>query len=112
MLIALVLLHSSSGLVAAEEAVFVEKDTAHCVREIGNKWTGKEGTVTCGGTGNFLVAGKALGAGDFQIRARLSLERDHDRTRTDARNNTMQHPDDIQRVGADVKKKLVGQGEW
>ncbi len=35
----------------------------------------KQGALVCGGTGNFLVAGKAVGAGDFQVRARLSLER-------------------------------------
>ena len=60
---------------AAEEAVFVEKGNAGSVREIGNKWTCKEGSLVCGGTGSFLVAGKAVGTGDFQIRARLSLER-------------------------------------
>ena len=60
-------------LCAAEEAVFVEKGNARSVREIGNKWTCKEGALVCGGMGNFLVAGKAVGAGDFRIRARLSL---------------------------------------
>jgi len=59
---------------AATEAVFVEKGSARSVREIGNAWTEKRGTIECGGTGNFLVAGKAVGAGDFRIHARLSLE--------------------------------------
>ena len=57
------------------EVVFVHNGQARSVREIGDKWTTKEGALVCGGTGNFLVAGKALGAGDFRIRARLSLER-------------------------------------
>ena len=59
---------------ATEEAVFVDKGKALGVREIGDKWTCKEGSLVCGGPGNFLVAGKAIGAGDFRIRARLSVE--------------------------------------
>jgi len=75
MLVALLLLPSSSELVAAEEAVFVEKGNARLVREIGAKWMQKDGALVCGGTGNYLVTEKAVGAGDFRIRARLSLER-------------------------------------
>ena len=60
---------------AAEETAFVEEGNAHDVREIGNQWTCKEGSLVCGGVNNFLVAGKAVGVGDFRIRARLSLER-------------------------------------
>jgi len=59
----------------ADEAVFVAKGDARSVREIGKRWTRKEGALVCGGMDNFLVAGKAVGAGDFQIRARLSLHR-------------------------------------
>ena len=69
------LLLAYNGALAADEAVFVKKVSARSVREIGSKWTCKEGSLVCGGTGNFLVAGKAVGAGDFQVRARLSLER-------------------------------------
>ncbi len=60
---------------AKEAAVFVEKGNARSVREIGSKWTRGEGFLECGGTGNYLVAGEAVGGGDFQIRARLSLDR-------------------------------------
>ncbi len=59
---------------ATEEAVFVDKGKALGVREIGDKWTCKEGSLVCGGPDNVLVAGKAIGAGDFRIRARLSVE--------------------------------------
>lgn len=40
----------------AEEAVFVAKGNARLVREIGNKWTCKEGAPARGGTGSFPVA--------------------------------------------------------
>jgi hypothetical protein len=74
-ILALALLPFPGGFVAAEEAVFVETGSARSVREIGGQWTGREGALVGGGAGSFLVAGKALGAGDFRIRARLSLER-------------------------------------
>lgn len=66
---------AADDVAAAEEAVFVAKGNARSVREIGNRWTCREGSLVCGGTGNLLVAGKAVKAGDFQVRARLSLER-------------------------------------
>jgi len=68
---AITVLLAQSSTFAAEEAVFVETGNARSVHEIGNQWTCKEGFLVCGGTGNFLAAGKALGAGDFRIRARL-----------------------------------------
>jgi len=71
----LALLLAQGGALAADEAVIVEQGNARSVREIGNRWTCKEGSLVCGGTGNFLVAEKAVGAGDFRIRARLSLQR-------------------------------------
>ena len=78
--LALLLVVQSGTIVADDvsqvsEVVFVQEGNARSVRVIGNKWTSKEGALVCGGTGNLLVAGKALGAGDFRIRARLSLER-------------------------------------
>ncbi len=74
------LLVNGSTVAAADasrgsEVVFIQNGQARSVREIGDKWTSKEGALVCGGTGNFLVAGKAVGAGDFHVRARLSLER-------------------------------------
>jgi len=75
MLLALGLLPSARGLVAAEEAVFIEKGNVCAVRELGVKWTRKDDTLVCGGMGNFLIASKAVGVGDFRIRARLSLQR-------------------------------------
>lgn len=65
----------ANASVAAEEAVFVEKGNARSVREIGNKWTSEKGSLVCSGKGNCLIAAKAVGAGDFQVRARLSLDR-------------------------------------
>ena len=78
--VTLALLLVQSSTIAADdagrenEAVFVQEGNTRSAREIGNKWTSKDGTLVCSGTGNFLVAGKAVGAGDFRIRARLSLE--------------------------------------
>ena len=69
------MLWAYSGALAADEFVFVEKGNARGVREIGHKWTCQEGALTCSGEGNYLIAGKAVGVGDFQIRARLSLAR-------------------------------------
>jgi hypothetical protein len=59
------LLLAYNGALAADEAVFVERGNAGSVREIGKRWIFREGFLVCGGTGNFLVAGKAVGAGDF-----------------------------------------------
>jgi hypothetical protein len=69
------LLSAYNGALGADKAVFVEKGKARSVREIGDRWTVKEGSLVCVGMGNYLVAGKAIGTGDFQVRARLSLER-------------------------------------
>jgi len=52
------LLSAYNGALAADEAVFVEKGNARSVREIGKRWVFKEGSLVCGGTGNFLIAGK------------------------------------------------------
>ena len=60
---------------AAEKMVFVEDGQPKLVRPQGLGWTSQDGALACGGTGNFLVAGKAVGTGDFHIRARLSLDR-------------------------------------
>ena len=51
---------AADDVAAADEAVFVERGSARSVREIGSKWTCKEGALVCGGTGNFLVAGKTI----------------------------------------------------
>lgn len=69
------LLSAYNGALAADEAVFIEKGNARSVREMGSKWTCKEGSLVCGGMGNFLLGRKAVAAGDFRIRARLSLQR-------------------------------------
>jgi hypothetical protein len=75
MLATLVVLLSPGGLVAAEEAVLVEKGAACSVRDIGAEWMQKDGVLVGSDVDNFLVAGKVAGAGEFGIRARLSLER-------------------------------------
>lgn len=59
---------------AADEAVFVEKGKAIAIRQVGAKWEEEDGGLLCGGKDNYLVAGKAVGEGDFTIRARVSLE--------------------------------------
>ena len=55
------------------EVAFVEKGAAKLVREVGAKWKQAEGVLECGGVNNFLYAGKALGSGDFHIKARLAI---------------------------------------
>ena len=61
--------------VCAEQMAFVERGKAKAVRTIGNAWTRGKGCLECAGTGNFLLATRALGAGDFAVRVRLSLAR-------------------------------------
>ena len=43
--------------------------------EVGRRWAAKQGFLECSGLHNFLVADRTLAAGDFRIRARLSLEK-------------------------------------
>ncbi len=56
-----------------EEAVFAEKGAPRLVREVGAAWKRGEGFLECGGVNNLLLAGKALGPGDFHVRARLAV---------------------------------------
>ena len=58
----------------SEKAVFVEQGVAKLVREVGKAWEKGEGYLACSGRDNFLVAGKVIGAGDFHVNARLSLD--------------------------------------
>jgi len=58
---------------ATGEVAFAEKGVAKLVREIGAKWKQGEGFIECQGAGNLLYAGKALGPGDFHVRARLAI---------------------------------------
>ncbi|HUT35951.1 MAG TPA: sialidase family protein [Planctomycetota bacterium] len=58
---------------AGGEVAFVEKGAAKLVREVGAKWKQAEGALECGGVSNFLYAGKALGPGDFHVKARLAI---------------------------------------
>ncbi len=60
--------------IAAEEAVFVAGGKARSVQEVGKKWTADEDALLCSGTGNLLVADRALGPGDFEVRARLAIK--------------------------------------
>ena len=64
-----------SAEATAEARSFVEKGRAVAIREVGRKWTAKQGYLECFGLHNFLVADRTLGAGDFCIHARLSLEK-------------------------------------
>ncbi len=58
----------------AEDVTFVAGGESRLVRAIGAAWTPREDALQCGGTGNYLIAGRAIASGDFTIRARLSLE--------------------------------------
>ncbi len=57
----------------AGEVAFVEKGVPKLVREVGAEWKQGEGFLECGGVNNFLYAGKALGPGDFRVKARLAI---------------------------------------
>jgi len=61
------------AMVFGSEVAFIEKGAAKLVREVGAKWKQGEGVLECGGVNNFLYAGKALGPGDFHVRARLAI---------------------------------------
>jgi len=58
---------------APPETVFVEDGQPKLVREDGKAWEAGEGYVQCSGQGNFLFAGRAIGAGDFHVRVELAL---------------------------------------
>jgi len=68
-----ILLALSCLAACAGEAVLVENGVPKAVRQDGKAWTQGNGYLECGGTGNYLMAERSLGAGDFRIRARLSL---------------------------------------
>ncbi len=66
------LMAMSTAVVVAEVAtpadtiVFVDKGQSELVRTEGTDWKSTGGALVCGGTGNFLVAGKALGRAIFR----------------------------------------------
>ncbi len=53
--------------------MFVADGQPVLIREEGKAWTRGDGYLECGGVGNILWAGQALGAGDFTIRASLTI---------------------------------------
>ena len=57
-----------------EKVTFVENGQAKLVHQIGKEWQSTNGYLECSGTGNFLYADQSLGAGDFHIHVRLSLQ--------------------------------------
>jgi len=62
--------------VPAEETESVVSDgTATAVRYVGEAWEAAESGLSAEGTGRILYSKKGLGAGDFHITARLTLER-------------------------------------
>jgi hypothetical protein len=54
------LLSVYNGALAMDETVFVEKGNARSVREIGDRWICKEGSLVCGGTGSFFESSVCL----------------------------------------------------
>ena len=59
--------------VVGGDVLFVDHGIPTLVRVEGKPWARREGTIECGGLNNYLYAGKALGAGDFHIKARLTI---------------------------------------
>ncbi len=66
-------LHATVCLAA--DAVFVKQGEPLAVVEAGQPWRHGPGWLENSGTGKFLYAAKQLGAGDFKITARFSLEK-------------------------------------
>ncbi len=54
-------------------AVFVDDGDLKLVREEGEQWRAGDGYVECQGVNNILWAGNAIGAGDFHVRAELTI---------------------------------------
>ncbi len=67
--------HSGS---TTDRAEFVKQGNADAVYQIGARWKKEDGALVLTGEGNFLYAGWDIGAGDFRITARLSLDRLND----------------------------------
>ena len=59
---------------AAPRTVFVEAGREKLVTHKGAAWASADGTLTCGGTDNYLYAGKAIGSADVRIRAKLTID--------------------------------------
>ena len=63
------------SLFAADNLAVVQDGKPLAVRHVGAAWEEAADGLAAEGTGRFLYAGKNLGTGDFQIAARLKLER-------------------------------------
>ncbi len=64
-----------SGAEPADAVSFVAEGRALSVVESGAAWQSHEGRLRCSGQGNYLWAGKELGAGDFAVTAVLCLQK-------------------------------------
>jgi len=62
-----------SEAASAAHAVFIEDGKPKDVIVVGKKWKAGPGYIECGGVKNHLFAGKALGAGDVHVKARIAL---------------------------------------
>jgi len=60
---------------AATRTVFVEAGRAKLVTHKGAAWASADGKLTCGGTDNYLSAGRAIGPADVHIRATLTIDK-------------------------------------
>ena len=60
---------------AAETAVFVENGEPVAVEEVGGKWQRAPGYLSQSGYRRYLCAGRAVGAGDVSVKARLALQK-------------------------------------
>ena len=71
--LSLALLQLQAAAQDPPKTVFVEDGVPKLVREEGAAWQTEDGCIECTGTGNLLYAGRAIGAGDFHIYAKLAL---------------------------------------
>jgi len=69
----LTVLHAPAAFAQAQAVVFLASGVPQLVREEGEAWKRGDGFLECGGVNNYLWAGKSLGAGDFHVKARLTV---------------------------------------
>ena len=63
----------AAATVQAEAVAFIRDGKPLLIRALGDEWAAADGAVRGSGTRTVLLAGRAIGGGDFHIRARLRI---------------------------------------
>lgn len=74
-LLSALVLAANPAIAQEAQAVFVSNGTPRSIRQIGDAWVLTPDALVGSGVGNFLRGGAAIGSGNFEVRARLSLTR-------------------------------------